>query len=633
MILRGIHKAILTVLAGVIIAPAMAEPVPLLTDSSLEQLGVQRYWHTKLQLSSGESVSRVTLLDDNAYVLTDRNRVYAVHAPTGIIRWADVVADEGQTIRGPTHGEDFVFFTTPGTVRVFNRRTGEPAVEPRSLRGVILQASQTVATISIGELHGVRRDQVFEVRQRMADGELETAPIAHLKITSVDRRTAKGRLTRLSSRVRTKVGDGVGVDVVLPLYEVKLPFAASSAANAAKVKVGLEDEIWLFVGAANQRLYSISLLTGFKNWQLLTPKTLTTTPAIRNGILYLGGQDGRIASLELANREKQWAYNTDGPIFADIALDEARVFVASSDRSLYCLQRETDDEAGRLVWRERFDEQLLDAPVVANGKVYQIVPSKGLHVLDARSGKRLWHHPTGDRYLVHMDEFDFLFAGGNGQKLLRVSPLDGKVKTSVDASAVAFAAADQQDSSIVLASKDGQLSCLRSKKAPRMTPARLAEVLRNERKMQRMAEMTAAAEAKKRKAKLLAAVKELERRAPLFEDDWLASRSTAKPVGGRGLISVDGSGTKPDASLGRLDDTEEEKEFDEDEDELDEDEEELDEDEADLDDEEEEADEEDEAEEDLDDEEDDDEDLDDDEEDDEEDLDDEEDDDEEEEEE
>lgn len=561
--LRRIHQVVLTVLASAVFAPAMAEATPLLPDSALEQLGVQRYWHTQLPLSSGEAVSRVALLDDNAYILTDRNRVYAVHAPTGIIRWADIVAEEGQAVRGPTHGKDFVFFTTPGSVRVFNRRTGEPAMEPRSLRGVIIQASQTVATISIGELHGVCLDHVFDVRQRLSDGELEPTPIAQLKITSVDRREAKGRLTRLSSRLRAKPGDGVAADVVLPLYEVKLPFAASSAASAATVKVGLEDEVWLFVGAANQRLYSLSLLTGFQNWQLLTPKTLTTTPAIRDGLLYLGGQDGRVAALAMTTRQKQWAYHTDGPIFADIAVDEGHVYVASSDRSVYCLQRKTEDLDGQLVWRRRFDEQLLDAPIVANGRVYQLVPQKGLHVLDARNGERLWHRPADDRYLVHMDEFDFFLAGGTGQKLLRVSPRDGEIKTCVDATAVAYTAASQEDRSIVLASKDGQLSCLRSRKAPRMTPAKLAEVLRNERKMQRMAKMGAEEEAKKKKAKLLAAVKELERKEPLFEEDWLASRSTAKPAGGHGLVTVGGAEAEPDESLGRLDETEEEDELDE----------------------------------------------------------------------
>lgn len=494
----------------------------LLPDRDLKALGVQKYWDTCVPLAGGATVSRIVLLDEALYVLTDTNVVYAVHAPTGVIRWSDIVGETGQVVRGPTHAKDFTFFTAPGSIRVMNRQTGEPAGEPRTLHGPVIDVVHDTATIAIGENHGVRLGDVLEIKRQTPSGEPESDALATLRITVVNPRKAKGRLTRLSTAKRATSGDVAMADVVLPLSRVKLPFAASSAAVA--------DEKSLYVGAANQRFYSLDILSGFQNWQLLTPKTVSATPCLSEDMLYIAGLDGRVTSLLRIDRIGNWTFDTEAPIFADPLVDKERVYVASTDRSLYSLDRKT----GRRVWRERFDTPLQESPAVSEGRLFQRVPEQGLFVMDAGTGKPLWRRQEPARFMAQFGEDAYLFDDEVGVRLIRVEAASGKVKADVGIEPVAFAAASQADQSVVLATREGQVVCLRSEKAPRLTPARLAEALRNDSRIQARARAEAEQAAAKTKP---ATTGETKPPLLLFEDDWLTSSSTVQPLGGRGVVT------------------------------------------------------------------------------------------------
>ncbi|MBN2560143.1 MAG: PQQ-binding-like beta-propeller repeat protein [Phycisphaerae bacterium] len=523
---RGSLSAILILYAGLHSAESAAG-VDLVSGAALDHLGIQRYWDMNLPLAADEAVSRIELLDGNLYVLTSKNRVFAVHSRTGVIRWSTIVADEGLTIRGPSHAAQYVFFTTSGGVRVFSRQTGELASEPRTLRGVVIDVAHDTASLTIGRVHGVRNGDVLGIYRVTQRGELEPEPLGWLKVTYVEGDKSRGRLFGYDKRRHPSSGDRVKADITLPLEKVDLPFAASSA--------GVADDRSIYVGAANQRFYSLDILSGFQNWQLLTPKTVSSTPILSGEDLYIAGQDGRVLSCTKEGRKGNWIVKTDGPIFADLAIDGEHLYVASSDRSLYCL----DCRTGERVWRDRFDTPLMAPPIVAHGRVYQQVPEQGLFVLDAKTGDHCWERPEGGQFLAQFEENTYLLAGEGAHRLVRVDAKSGREMAEADAGLVAFATGDDADQSILLAAKTGELTCLRSKNAPRLKPAQLAEVLRNDRRIRTLEELDARqrAEQARKKESTAASAKE-KPRLNLFEEDWLRSSKKGKPIGGRGLVGV-----------------------------------------------------------------------------------------------
>ncbi len=493
------------------------------SDADLKRLDLQRFWHLHLPLEGGESVTRLALVEDTLYALTTGNRALSVHSGTGVVRWSNFVAEEGQTVRGPTHASKYVFFTTPGAVRVFDRQTGELAGQPRSLRGVVIEVISETVTISIGEEHGVHIGDVLNIYHGNELGDKEGSVLALLKVTSVQRRSSRGRMERMSASEKPKSGDKVEADVMLPLQEVKLPFAASSAA--------VSDNKRIYVGAANQRFYALDMLTGVQIWQLGTPQTVSASPVLMKDTLYIAGQDGQVISCTRDEKAKNWSFSTEAPIFADIVVGASRVYVASSDRSLYCIDR----LSGRRLWRERFDTPLTTSPIVAGANLYQLVPDQGLIVLEAETGRRVWARPEGGQLLGQIGDEAYLLDTGGAPQLVRVSAANGRKKEEAHSSGADFAIAGLGDQLMFLGNSTGDLVCLRPASAPRLKPEQLQEALRVDQKVQLATEMDA--KAKTAEAKKKAAMPaEPKRRGMFDDDDGLASRSTAKPVGGHGLV-------------------------------------------------------------------------------------------------
>lgn len=498
----------------------------LMPQNSIDRMGGQRYWEASLPLAGGETVQRTALLDDNLYVMTDANRVYAIHALTGVMRWSRIIAEPGQTVRGPAHNDQYVFFTTGGSVTLLNRRSGDAAVEPRSIEGVIIEVRHDTATISKGSDHGVRPKDVLQIYRVGDSGEVSGDAIAQLRIETTSGRTSRGRLFRLNSGLKAEAGDHALADIELPLKQVKLPFAASCAAVA--------DEHRIYVGAANQRFYSLDIIGGFQHWQLMTPKTVSATPVLRGPNLYFAGQDGDVVSCTSADRVKNWVFETEAPIFADLVVTVDSVMAASSDRSLYCLDRVT----GKRRWRVRFDRPLNQPPVLSGGRVFQQVPELGLVVLDLATGEELWKREAGGQFLCQFEDDVLLLVGDSLRHIVRMDAKSGQVRELADVADVRFAEADRESQAIILANACGELLCLRSKKAPYLKPAQLAEVLRSDAKMKIAERMDAERKAKADAAAVAPAEEKPRLPEWLLEDDFLSSRNTAKPVGGRGLVDA-----------------------------------------------------------------------------------------------
>lgn len=488
----------------------------LLPRAELEKLGARRYWDGKLLLRSNEMVSRVALLDENLYVFTDQNRVFAVHALTGVLRWSRPLAEPGQTVRGPTHSPEFVLFSTPGDVRVVDRATGESKGEPRSIRGVIIDVQHDDAEINVGHLHGLMGGETLMVHR--GEGiRPDSIPLATLKVTQVMPRYSKGRLTLTEQSRRAQIGDKVRAELVLPLKAVRLPFAPSSAAVA--------DETRLFFGAANARFYCLEILTGFEHWQVRTPRTVTSTPVLLKNDLYYAGQDGLVVSCTKADRIKNWTFQTEGAVFADLEVTPKHVFVASSDRSLYCLDRET----GQREWRERMDMPLAAKPIATDKQVYQEVPDFGLYALDVETGKIKWHRPEGGRYLMQSENTAFLWNGAPGEvgRLVAIDPETGKESGVISTMVFSFAAASRPDQAMVFVSRLGDLLCARPKSAEPLKPEQLAAVLKDDRAAKVYAKMGVdRKEAARRLAEESKRAPEIPSRLGRYSylmDDWLRS--------------------------------------------------------------------------------------------------------------
>jgi outer membrane protein assembly factor BamB len=537
----------------------------LVDRAVLSRAELQPFWMTGVPLEGPDLVTRIRLIDENLYVLTDSNLVVAIHASTGVIRWMRQVGAPDQNVRGPEHSPRFAVFTTPTAVRLFHRRTGEPPSEPRALRGVITEVRGDMADINIGSLHGVRPGTILQIRRQDGWALDADAPPMRFRALSVSERESTGRVIDFDAGNRPQPGDRVVADVALPIPQVAVPFSPSAAA--------LADETRVYFAAANRRFYALEIVHGYRAWEMLTPGSVSAAPQRRDRIVITADQSGTVIAADIISRSELWRIRVEGAVFASPVVTADTVYIASSDRSLYAF----DLTNGQRRWRERFGSELLRSPAVHKDTVYQYVPRDGLVALDAQSGKQRWRLADGLEFLTRIDDAVYVTCGypdladehATPEAIARLDALTGKERLRLPLYRVDFVTGGADPSAIFLADRMGRVLCVRSAAEAHLRPGELDDALRDERAMAAAAEVDAARAAERARAKGI---------KPETPDPF-ASRSTTPPAVGTGLVPP---GTPPPTERpeerrprpGLLDEDEEDEDLDEmdDEDEDDEDE-------------------------------------------------------------
>ena len=173
---------------------------------------------------------------------------------------------------------------------------------------------------------------------------------------------------------------------------------------------------------AGGTVYALNASTGAELWSYATGVPVATSPAVANGVVYVGSNDDErgendFFALNASTGALLWSTEGVGPptSFSPPAVADGVVYVAAAD----ALDRSYDVYAanastGALLWSFQkagspyADEGPFGAPAVANGVVYigsegttvpvpDFVPIPGnLYALNASTGAELWSYKTGN---------------------------------------------------------------------------------------------------------------------------------------------------------------------------------------------------------------------------------------------
>jgi outer membrane protein assembly factor BamB len=142
-------------------------------------------------------------------------------------------------------------------------------------------------------------------------------------------------------------------------------------------------------------------------------------PVVLGKTMFVGSsRNDRVTALDTETGREKWRFYTEGPVRLAPAAWEGKVYCASDDGFLYCL----DAETGNLLWKHRAapsrrrivgNGRLISVwpvrggPVVAGGRVFfaaGVWPFEGIFVwaLDAETGKPIWvNDRCGAQYVKH----------------------------------------------------------------------------------------------------------------------------------------------------------------------------------------------------------------------------------------
>ncbi len=148
----------------------------------------------------------------------------------------------------------------------------------------------------------------------------------------------------------------------------------------------------VYVGSVDHSLYAINAATGQKCWSFQTDGAINSSPAVANGLIYVGSADDNLYAIDAATGQKHWSFQTDDAINSSPAMANGLVYVGSADHSLYAL----DASTGRKRWSFQTDDAINSSPAVANGLVYVGSADHSLYALDASTGWKRWSFQTGN---------------------------------------------------------------------------------------------------------------------------------------------------------------------------------------------------------------------------------------------
>jgi len=112
-------------------------------------------------------------------------------------------------------------------------------------------------------------------------------------------------------------------------------------------------------------LYGFDIDSGGDRWQFTEAEgEITTTPAVGDGLVYVGDQDGFVYAVDVETGEQQWRFETQGQVTAPAVFD-GTVYVASGDGALHAIDATEGLSVDQDAWPVSVGSSLESAPAVA----------------------------------------------------------------------------------------------------------------------------------------------------------------------------------------------------------------------------------------------------------------------------
>ena len=101
-------------------------------------------------------------------------------------------------------------------------------------------------------------------------------------------------------------------------------------------------------------------------WRYETGDDVRSSPAVVDGVVYVGSYDDYVYALDADSGQLRWRYETGFPVSSSPAVVDGVVYVGSGDKYVYAL----DADSGQLRWRYETGHGVFSSPAVVDGVVY-----------------------------------------------------------------------------------------------------------------------------------------------------------------------------------------------------------------------------------------------------------------------
>ncbi len=151
---------------------------------------------------------------------------------------------------------------------------------------------------------------------------------------------------------------------------------------------------YLFTGANDGAVYCLNSSNGELVWYYPTQSKVESSPAIYDGCVYVGSDDGNVYALNATNGVKLWNFTTDGQVNSSPAGVDGVVYIGAFDGNVYALNATN----GAKLWNYPTGNWVESSPAVYGGVVYVASDNYFVYAINASTGKAIWQRHTGSSH-------------------------------------------------------------------------------------------------------------------------------------------------------------------------------------------------------------------------------------------
>jgi outer membrane protein assembly factor BamB len=211
----------------------------------------------------------------------------------------------------------------------------------------------------------------------------------------------------------------------------------------------------LFVGSYDSYVYALDAESGERRWRFKTGGEVASSPAVSAGMVYIGSNDGNLYALDADTGDEVWRAEI-GPVVSAPTVADKVVYVGSWDGNLYAFNAATGAEQ----WRFATGAEVFSSPAVAGGVVYGAGIDGVLHAVDAETGDERWQRKLTSEYSSPAVADGTVYIGGTDGVLFALSAETGQERWKVSTGAQIGSSPAVGDGAIYIGSDDAFLYCV-----------------------------------------------------------------------------------------------------------------------------------------------------------------------------
>jgi len=138
----------------------------------------------------------------------------------------------------------------------------------------------------------------------------------------------------------------------------------------------------VYIGSNDMKIYALDAETGNKLWEFKTGSYIWSSPTVVDGVVYCGSNDGNLYALDASTGSELWHFQAPYGIKSSPAVADGKIYFGCDDYHIYAL----DATNGDLIWKFRTEGFVISSPAIADG-IILFTSYRHLYAFNAENGR------------------------------------------------------------------------------------------------------------------------------------------------------------------------------------------------------------------------------------------------------